>query len=495
MRTLGVLLAAWLALAPGAAAARWLKADTGSFSVYSEGDETRLRTMAVGLQRFDQLLRIITNVKAPPSPTVLPVYVLADNGAIRQVTGITSREVAGTYVASPTMIAALTAAYEARLTDSANLILFHEYAHHFMYQYASGAYPRWYVEGFAEFVGSARITADQAELGRFELGRLYPLLTSGWIPIEPMLRGQIPDAQKDMFYPQSWVMVHYINNDPARVAGLGRYLVAVGRGEDPVAAFEPAFGMSPATFFARIKAYAGSAAMTYRRMQWKTPAPEVRVTALPASADRLLLLALQSTYGVREAARPQLLAAVRKEAAKWPGDRYARTVLAQAEILYGDRAAGAAIVDALIAEAPDADAWFLRGVALARDSDDAPPGSEAAAAKLKAARAALGNANKLRPDDYRILATYAEASPRPLSDATLDVLLRARDLAPQVNEIGIMAAEALAERGRTAEALALLTPIMADAHDSPAAAAAAKLRDRIAGGPAATAAEGTPAKP
>ena len=35
------------------------------------------------------------------------------------------------------------------------LVLFHEYAHHFMLQYAPAAYPAWYVEGFAEVVSTA----------------------------------------------------------------------------------------------------------------------------------------------------------------------------------------------------------------------------------------------------------------------------------------------------------------------------------------------------
>lgn len=478
MRGLCIVAALWLALSPVGAAARWLRADTAGFSVYSQGSEAGLRDMAAKLEAFDALLRLVTNTKAPPSPTRLAVYVVPGNDQVRAVSGLDGRNIVGIYLAHPGGIAALSSTDD--LATTSTMTLFHEYAHHFMYQYASGAYPGWYTEGFAEFVSTARIKGDTAELGRLEPGRLYPLLTYAWVPVEQMLAGKGPALNADMFYSQSWAMVHYLSNDPGRAAALGRYLQAVAGGADAQAAFEPAFGMTTEAFQLACRKYVRSDAMTYMRLRWTPPAAQVTVTALPASANRLLLLGLQAALGADEADAPQLLKAVRAEAAKWPGDRYARTVLAETEIGYGDRAAGLALVDALIAADPnDPQPFYLRGLALI-DAAGVAPDPDASEADLRAARTALARANALRPDDFRILAAHAKASPRPLTDTALDVLLRARELAPQVDEIGLMAGEALAEKGRTAEALAVLAPIAADPHGGASARAAAELRGRIA---------------
>lgn len=479
VRGLWILAALWLGLAPVAAGARWLRADTAAFSVYSEGSEASLRDMATKLQAFDALLRVVTNTKAPASPTRLPVYVVASSDTIRMVVPGAGGAV-GIYLTQIGGMAALSGAEEAGWTATSTATLFHEYAHHFMYQYASGAYPRWYSEGFAELVSTARIKDGYAEIGRFEPGRIYPLLDQAWAPTEEVLRGEGRHMSVSMFYAQAWAMVHFLSNDPARSQALGRYLRAVAGGADPVTAFDPAIGMTPAEFRAACRRYVRSDAMTYLRLPWTPPAAAVTVAALPASAERLLLLELRAALGTEEKEGARLLKAVRAEAAKWPGDRYARTVLAEAEIGYGDRDAGLALADALIAEDPtDAQPFYLRGLALI-DAAGARPDPAASDADLKLARTALARANALRADDFRILAAYAKASPRPLADPALDVLLRARELAPQVEDIGLMAGEALAERGRVAEALAVLAPIAADPHGGAAATAAAELRSRIA---------------
>ena len=479
MRRLGWIVAAWLALAPAAAQARWLRADTAAFSVYSEGSEAGLREMAAKLQAFDALLRLVTNTRAPASPTRLSVYIVPTSETIRTVMPEVGGA-AGVYTARIGGMAALSAAAEASWTSTSTSTLFHEYAHHFMYQHASGAYPAWYVEGFAELVSTARINKGNAEVGRFEPGRLYPLLNYAWVPTSEVLAGDGRHFDVAMFYAQSWAMVHFLSNDPARAAALARYLKAVAGGEDPVAAFAPAMGMTLESFQNACRRYVRSNDMTYMRLPWTPAAAAITVTALPAAADRLLLLQLRGEIGASESDAPRLLKAARAEAGKWPGDRYARTALAAIEIDYGDRDAGLAFADALIAEDPaDPQPFYLRGLALI-DSAGRRPDPTVSEADLKAARVALARANALRPDDFRILAAYAKASPRPLSDPSLNVLLRAYDLAPQVDEIGLMAGEALAERGRDAEALAVLAPIAADPHGGDGAKAAAALRDKLA---------------
>ena len=45
-------------------------------------------------------------------------------------------------------------------------VLFHEYAHHFMFQHFAAAYPDWYFEGFAETAATIVLKPD----GTFHIG-------------------------------------------------------------------------------------------------------------------------------------------------------------------------------------------------------------------------------------------------------------------------------------------------------------------------------------
>jgi hypothetical protein len=103
-----------------------------------------------------------------------------------------------------------------------------------MFQYAAASYPRWYVEGFAVYVMTARLTEGAADLGRFDPGRAYLPKSQAWMTIESLIapgNNQGRANRYDKFYPQAWITVHYMNADPARHAALGRYLAALARGE------------------------------------------------------------------------------------------------------------------------------------------------------------------------------------------------------------------------------------------------------------------------
>ena len=72
LRTLIVALAL---LWPAAASAEWRKAESEHFIVYGDVPEQGLRGFAQNLERFDQLLRMVTNVRTPPTGRKLTVFV------------------------------------------------------------------------------------------------------------------------------------------------------------------------------------------------------------------------------------------------------------------------------------------------------------------------------------------------------------------------------------------------------------------------------------
>ena len=74
-----------------------------------------------------------------------------------------------------------------------DLVLHHEYAHHFMLQYFPAIYPGWYTEGFAELIGSSKMMDD----GRIGYG--MPALHRGndinayWAPLYRPLAATTPE--------------------------------------------------------------------------------------------------------------------------------------------------------------------------------------------------------------------------------------------------------------------------------------------------------------
>src|SRR5262245_30316970 len=76
--------------------ARWLKAESPLFVIYSDGDEKQLREFTRNLHEFDAMLRLLTGTKEP-APNKLPVYLLRHQGLIREIAPQMMAGVAGFY--------------------------------------------------------------------------------------------------------------------------------------------------------------------------------------------------------------------------------------------------------------------------------------------------------------------------------------------------------------------------------------------------------------
>lgn len=458
------------------AQARWIEAETPHFIVYSDGAEPALREFALLLEDYDGLLRALTGTKAEPSPTKLRVYLVRGPAALREVRDVPNA-VAGMYLAAP----GGTAAFAIRRSTGGTFgiegedVVLHEYAHHFMTQYYPYAYPAWYVEGFAEYLMTAEFTATRIQLGRVSANRGIGLTRGDWIPAETLLTkrpGELRGDQRAMFYAQAWLAVHYINRTPGKLEALRNYLRALGNGTPLSEAFTTSFGTDFAGFQRTLKRYVGGN-MTYTAFdRFAASAPPIAVRPLPASADELLLPLANLHAGVGKAWQASRLAQVRGAAARYPDDAFAQRVLALAEAKIGDPSAAVAAADKLLARDPnDVDALFAKAIALVEQARDAPNGR----ALLSQARQHFVRANKLAPNQVPILFGYALAqlaSARPNKNI-LDVLLLARQLAPQVDEIGMLAAHAAMQQGDFAGAERLLKPIAFSPHGGDAAAAAA----------------------
>jgi Flp pilus assembly protein TadD len=473
------LLALWLLASPASAA--WRRAESANFIVYSQGSEAGLRQDTALLEDYNAFLRLLTGVDDPPPPNKLKVYVVRGHGALKAVRPRIDDDVAGFYTASESGIAAFVNDFAGAGGPEDNQILFHEIAHHFMLQYRPTAYPPWYVEGFAEYVMTARFEKDSISFGQASTMRARWLANVNWLPLERILFEPLPKRSDEnaLYYAESWLLVHYLLRDEGRRAKAIEYLNATGRGEAPRAAFARIFGIEPKAMMRDLQTY-GFRQMTYSRLKRRsaTAAPAIAITPLPSSADDLLLLEAAMEVGVDRDNSASFLTKVRAVAGD-KADAYSRRVLAKAEALYGDGAAADKLLDPLLAAAPgDAELLYLKGM---RHLIAARRGGDPEAAERKAAQIWFGKAHQADPNHFQTLVRYAESlsgGPRFVSENTTNILLLAHELAPQVPEITMRAAHMLLRRGQFDNAALLLTPLASSAHQPELAAAAQALLRR-----------------
>jgi len=357
------------------------------------------------------------------------------------------------------------------------------------------------------------MTADLAKtrmvVGGVNLGRAYSLTQpGGWIPMEDVL-GKRPGALKESevyaYYAQAWLLTHYILSDPARRKLLALYLSAVRDGEDPVKAWKTVFGDDPEGLRRKLQTYMNQPIPAGALPRTGAPDPAMTVTRLPPSADDLILEGQRLKLGVAKDEQAETLADIRAAAAKRPKDRFSQLILARAETAFGDRKAGEAVLDELLASDPeDEDALVALGESRLAAAPDDP--AQRAAAFAQAGKL-FARAFKVNPDNPETLHGYAEAhSLEPMTEAMADIRVRAVVLAPQVGHLRLDAARALIQVKDPDLARVLLTPLASNPHGGGEVEAAqamlksldAKPGDKASDGPKSTdkaSAEGDKAAP
>lgn len=152
-----------------------------------------------------------------------------------------------------------------------------------MFQNSQTFYPRWFVEGFAEYYGTTKILDDQAVVGMALSWRIRQLSSSGTLTYEDILR-DAPSTRRSgsNFYPQSWLLTHWILSDPARREAFRQYLQRRSKGEEAVAAFEAAFGVPVKSLSSVLWSYMNSLKATVYRIR-DMPDPKITLSPMPVS--------------------------------------------------------------------------------------------------------------------------------------------------------------------------------------------------------------------
>ena len=480
-----LVLPSW---AQAESANKWIKASSAHFIVYSDNNAAQTQAYLFKLEQYRYILSRFHGFTAEDDDALpkLTIYFVANHKDLEQTWPKANADVAGYFKNCTEGQAAVGIYQDDRIRKSkdargqdenaSQAILFHEYAHNFMFQNSDGQFPPWYVEGFAEYYSTTKIEGDTAVIGMAFSWRVYTLMSPGaTLSYEDLLRDSWrvakgrKETRTDEFYAQSWLLTHYLLADPDRQNKFDSYLEAYRKGDDPVAAFEKAFGFPVKNLRKTLNAYTDKLMATQYRIK-DMPTPEVKVETMPVSANKLLLWDAADRLCPSRADVPALLANIRGEAAKFPGDDYAALALARAEIIIGDEWKALDYLKTYTAAHPDdANAAYMLGQTwfLMTEHKHIVDG-ETADSQMKQARIFLGKGYKLDPlnagDLYYFSLAQGDPEGEP-SDNAINAALEAHSLAPSVEAFAFRAVQLLIRKGRLDEAKEVLFPLANNPHN------------------------------
>jgi hypothetical protein len=240
-------------LASTPAFAEWRMAESDNFQIISEEKPEEMMRLAAKLERFKMVLTAFSGVTKERPGKKLKVYWVNNAYKIQQLIKGGGGYIQGYYVAAtPYGPIAVTPGKklesgrrhisgESQGQIDPEIVLLHEYGHHFMLQNFPVAYPQWFVEGFAEYYGYTKFEDNgDIKVGDYATVRRDELRYLGIMDINKLLDNS-PKPPRSSFYGTSWLLTHYLNfSEEGRAARAG-YLADVQSGMDSVEAAEKNF--------------------------------------------------------------------------------------------------------------------------------------------------------------------------------------------------------------------------------------------------------------
>jgi len=454
--------------------ATWYEATSNHFIVYSEGSEQEARDFAARLERFRFVLKTVRPIAEDQPSARLRVFLLPNQDAVGRMAG--GAGVAGYYVSQARGLMLVgTRHREGGVNDIRSAhsqdaeidpesVLFHEYTHHFTFQYFPATYPVWYSEGFAEFWGTTAILpGDVVEVGAPANHRYSTFRYLGWLPLDRLLRAhnyaEAGGENVFLLYAEGWLLVRYLFDHPARQRQINEYLRLINEGMPFDQATRQAIPDLSA-FNSELFDYAGQGRFNVVRLPFRTidVGPIAGRTLRPAE-QALIRDEIRVSQGYEQREAADIAAHVRDIASHFPDDPFAVRLVMETQYLAGDNAAALTAADRLLALEPgNARALATKGLiqaaglAAAHNND---------AASWRAARQFLVRAVNAAPIDPVVLEAYYDSFVMQgvvPPDNAQSALYSAMELAPSDGELRYELARDFEQRHMIPEAIAIIRP-------------------------------------
>lgn len=467
----GILL---LLLLSTTARAAWLEADSDHFVIYGDQNEEAIQGFAQRLELFHAAMaHLFGRQEKRPSPSNrVTIFVVPSQGKVREVVAADNSYLAGVYL--PRAGAAIAVVPRLKSTSatygiSGETVLLHEYAHHFLSGMTARTYPRWFVEGFAEFFAGAKFRPDgSVGLGAPAQHRAAELALAREVPIRTLLAfdGGAGEGKRgyDSFYGQSWALFHYLQFAPERAGQLEKYQQLLATGDTALEAAEGAFGdldrLEGETDAYTRRKKLNMLVIDRKHLQVGT----ITVRPLRPGEAELMPVLMRSKVGVTREQALKLLPEARRIAAEHPDDPAVLTALAEAEYDAGFHDAAIAAADRALAIDPGRiNAHIQKGYALFARAQAA--GSEAEA--WKQVRAQFLKANKVENDHpiplVQFYLSYLEQGATPTRNA-VSGLEWAMQLAPFDPSLRWLVVQQMIRDERLEDAVRTIAPLAYSPH-------------------------------
>jgi tetratricopeptide (TPR) repeat protein len=359
--------------------AAWREASSEHFVIYADESESDLRRFSEKLERYHKAMTVLFPARqgAPSPSNRLTVYIVGNQGQVRKLAGDdASKFLNGFYVPRAGGATAFIPPVNARSSGEVSpseMVLMHEYAHHFMYENLDFMVPPWFTEGFAEYFAAATFErSGNVVLGQANNLRAYEFSSEvRQIRIEELLntatyaerRGK---TRYDNFYVRAWSLFHYLYSSNAGKTKMADYLNRLNNGESELDAARAAFGDLD-ELDQELRKY-----LRNRISAWQIPSDAlafapITIRELNRAEGESLAVRMQSKRGVSPEKAAQVVLEARELAVKYPDEPEVQAALAEAEYdAENDEAAIAAADKALAGNPNHINALLQKGYALAR---------------------------------------------------------------------------------------------------------------------------------
>jgi tetratricopeptide (TPR) repeat protein len=416
--------------------------------------------------------------------------VVDDVDAVQKLYGKGERNVAGFYMGSATGSVAYTPrssfdSGEYGMTEQ--VVLFHEYAHHFMLGNYGAAFPAWLIEGYAEFHSTARDERDgSVGIGIPAFHRAYGLMGGPSLSIEKLLTvsgSDLKPGEADTFYGRGWLLIHYLSFERSRGGQLDTYLKELNNGTPSLEAAKKAFG-DLKKLQGDLNAYLRRPSFTYEKiLPSAIKIGPVAVRELSPGEEAVMGVRMRSKRGVDRAEATKLVPLARKAAAAYPDVAFAQVTLAEAEYDAGNYKEAEAAADRAIAADPKSvEGLIYKGRARMALADAEKVRDPKVWAEIRKFFRLANSIDAEDPEPLMLFYTsFLAAGMEPTKNAAAG-LAYALALAPQDDSLRWMAGQQHLRDGKAPEARAALAPLAFDPHGGESAKWAGKIIAKLDSG-------------
>jgi hypothetical protein len=485
----------------------WFRAESRRFVVYSDTREEDVTQLLENLERLDHLLRIYTlpmHQAEQPEPK-LTLYYHTRVSDLRNIDEGMPADAIGLYSSCASGVQGFGVHIEripslgdeqldkAPLNETLSYV-FEAYARHFLYRHTDIRVPTSFIDGFAQYFSTVRFSDRQMVVGRMPnaLSGYLNFLDDGrryGLEYEDVLEQKLDNGHsyggtagvRLEFEAKAWLLTHYMLSSEDNRKRLNRYLLLVGRGVAPTAAFERAYGLKRSDIDKVMWRYSRVGVKVLRVEQPAVAPTRVSFRTLPVAAGEFVLADAALKSCPSRQAGEALLKQVTALAARYPDDDFARLTSSRAHIDWGHPEEALPALNAVL-RGDDAhfEARYLLGMANLRLAERSA--GDARRAHLQAARGELERARALNPQSpeaaFAIFKAEVAANDEP-AGAALQGVISAWQNAREVDALARSAALAYAYAGKADEAHETLGSLAQDVRDKPMAQWARQWQSRL----------------